>query len=95
MSDPTDFLHTDKQAEILRHVLAAADAGAFLDIHALKKRLSYGAAVTVQAVDCSLRFLERHGMLERFHAPVAGRGAYKRVHVKPTPRAYTVFRGGP
>lgn len=81
---------TPKQHEIMDLVLRAADAGELLDIAELKERLSYGPDVTKQALQCSIRFLEKHGMLARDYE--RRRGA-RRMVLQPTGLAYSTFRG--
>jgi hypothetical protein len=86
----TDMTQTDKQIEIMKLVLRAADSGFFLDIGELQVTLSYGKDVTKQALQCSIRFLERHRMLARDYEVRRGR---RRMILKPTPSAYLTYRG--
>jgi hypothetical protein len=80
---------TPKQQEIMRHVLSAADAGSFLTIRQLKERLSYGPGVSLQALQSSVRFLEKHGMIVREYQLLDSR---KQVVLKPSALSYSVFR---
>jgi Fe2+ or Zn2+ uptake regulation protein len=84
MSD--EFRHTEKQTEIMTIVLNSASAGAFCTLQELRDKLSYGKDVSKQAVLCSLKFLAKHGMLERRH-----RGP-KSMELIPTQQGYKVFR---
>jgi hypothetical protein len=93
MSDLDDFDPTDKQAEILRVLFRAVDAGEWPTIDDIKARLSYGPSVTKQAITCSLRILERRGAVELKYGE--HKGKYKhglRCWVTPTPAAYRRFR---
>lgn len=80
------FQDSPKQREIMRLILEAADRGAFITLRDLHASLTYGPEVSVQAIQCSARFLERHGMLER------ARQGRERIY-KPTMKAYTRYRG--
>ena len=83
-----EFRQTDKQTEIMGLVLAAADAGDAIEFRALKAGLSYGSEISNQALQCSVRFLERHGMVARSYR------AARRCFVAPTLLAYQTFRPG-
>jgi hypothetical protein len=79
-----EFAHTDKQAEIMRHILTAADTGVPITLEKLREDLSYRASK--QAVLCSLRFLEGHGFVEkRYHGN-------RTMDILPTKLAYSTFR---
>lgn len=58
-----DYRATQKQSEIIKLVLEAADAGESLHFADLKKRLSYSASQ--QSVQQSIRILVDHGMIEK------------------------------
>jgi hypothetical protein len=85
----SEMIQTDKQHEIMTLVLKSAEEGAFLDIDGLKDRLSYGSSVTKQALQCSIRFLEGHGVLVRDYETRRGR---RRMVLRPTPAGYTAYR---
>lgn len=85
----SEITQTDKQAEIMGLVLKAADGGEILDIDQLKERLSYGAGCTKQAIQCSIRFLEGHGMLVRGYEK---RRRCRRMILRPTAEGYAFFR---
>lgn len=76
---------TDKQIEIVRKILAAADAGEDLAFEKLWKSLSY-YPVTKQAVHQSLRRLTRAGYIETFY------GKNRTMTFRPTFNAYKHFR---
>lgn len=78
---------TDKQVEIVDHVLKAADAGAFIDFETLYRSLSYKCSR--QALLCSLNILEEAGL-------VAKQYRYRATMLlKPTLLAYQVYRPSP
>ncbi|MCP1540072.1 hypothetical protein [Methylorubrum extorquens] len=85
---PETFAGTDKQHEIMGLVLAAADAGSDIAFHDLKASLSYGPAVTPQALQFSIRYLEQHGFLSRKY------GEKRKLYIAPTLKAYREFRPG-
>jgi hypothetical protein len=80
------FAGTDKQNEIMGKVLAAADAGTDIEFWELKNALSYGSDVTKQALQCSIRYLARHGLVARKY------GHRRKLFLAPTMLAYQVFR---
>ena len=80
------FQDSPKQRELMGLVLAAAGAGAFVTQQELHARVSYGPEVSIQAIQCSMRFLERHGMVDR------RRQGRERIYV-PTVAAYHRYRG--
>lgn len=79
------FQDTPKQREIMQIVLSAADAGGFIGLRELHAALSYGAMVSNQAVQCSMRFLIKNGLVTRY----SEKG---RTYYKPTPYAYRRYR---
>lgn len=84
-----EFAHTEKQSEYMRHILEAADAGAFLTFRELHEKLSFGKSITLGAVKISVRHLVRWGLIEK---------EYGRNHtavLKPTEKAYGLFRRSP
>lgn len=81
--------NTPKQLEIMKLVMSAADAGSFITMEKLREDLSYGATCSKQAVLCSLRILEKAGLLAKEY-----RGA-KPMILKPTPLAYTLLKPRP
>lgn len=86
-----EFSQTEKQMEIINLVLAAADAGEPMTYSLLQARLSYGAGITNQSVQCSVKFLERHGLLIRQKSI----GDSRITLIKPTTLTYTMFRPKP
>ena len=88
------FDPTEKQAEILRVIFAYFDAGKAPTYQQIKDSLSYGPAVSMNAIRCSLRILAREGAIVLVygddHLPehVYGMKGY----AKPTPAAYRRFR---
>lgn len=62
---------TERQADILRLVLAGDADGQTIDIDQLIEAL--GLATTKQAIQCSIRFMERKGMLVRSYGVRRGR----------------------
>lgn len=90
----TDFQSTTKQIEILRLVLEATDNSNIIALIDLHKRLSYGPAVSKQAILCSIRILEEHGLVQRVygakHSPVHTRG--QRQYIRPTMKTYQLLR---
>lgn len=79
-----EFAHTDKQVEIMRLILAAADLGAFITLTKLREELSYKPSK--QAVLCSLRNLESYEFLTKtYHGNVT-------MEIVPTAKAYATFR---
>lgn len=85
----SDASLTDKQMAIMNAIFRGNDDGSFLDIDQLMVKVGHTAKK--QSMQCSLKFLERHGLVER--ELVKRRSARRRV-VKPTPKAYLVLRGG-
>jgi Fe2+ or Zn2+ uptake regulation protein len=81
------FAKTPKQVEILELVLAAADTGTFITAKELKSRLSYGPAVHVSAIYCSIDFLVKHGLV------IKRRGRFNAIVLQPTLLAYQLIRG--
>ncbi|SER26290.1 hypothetical protein SAMN05216548_11418 [Faunimonas pinastri] len=80
-----EFNRTPKQEEIMTLVLTAAHAGEHLSLAELKEKLSYGAEVTKQAVQCSIRFLVKWNMVEKEYRS-------GKLFIKPTLLAYKHFR---
>lgn len=81
------FQKTAKQREFMDHVFAAVARGGFISLQEMHAALSYGPSVSNQAVQCTARFLESHGVLVRSREK-------GRVYYKPTLLAYQLFRGG-
>lgn len=80
------FAGTPKQLEIMDIVLKTADQGRYVEFHELRSRLSYGAEVTKQAIQCSIRFLEKHGYLSREY------DKSRKLYLKPTLLSYQILR---
>lgn len=74
-----------KQLEIMEKIIDAHDRGSEISMLKLKEKLSYGPAVSRQAVVCSLKILEGHGLLVR-----TIRGKF--LYVSPTDKAISMFR---
>ena len=92
----SDFSPTDKQAEIIRLVFKAADAGYALPWQDLKAQLSYGPKVTPAAISCSLKFLKLRGMIDIVYGPKHGEFIPgMKAYIKPTVAAYRRFRPYP
>lgn len=85
------FAQTEKQTEIMNLILKAADAGKHLSAHELHAQLSYRDKCTVNAVMCSLQFLEKHGLITKRKR---GDGT-RRSDLLPTKLAYVYFRPAP
>lgn len=83
----TEFVNTAKQQEIMRLVLGAADNGYFIGLTEIHDRVSYGKSVGSPAIQCSMRFLIKHDLVERIRI-----GRFS--HFKPTSRAYRRYRAG-
>ena len=83
-------LFTEKQLKIMDAIFKGNDEGGFLDLEQLRDRLDY--APKKQALQCSLKFLERHGLVER--ELVTRRNRLRRL-VKPTPLAFQTLRSVP
>jgi hypothetical protein len=80
-----EFAQNDKQTEIMKLVMdTARDTGDFIELHELKGKLSYGPDVSKQAILCSLKFLEKHGLIAREHRK-------RKLYIKPTLEAFKVF----
>jgi hypothetical protein len=92
-----NFSGTEKQYEILTKVLAAADLGAPISLIDLWRSLSWGATVTKQAVLCSIRILEHHGMVERRYGRKLQRQHRQGMpqYVLPTLKCYQLLRKQP
>lgn len=89
----SEFAVTDKQIEILQKVMSYAKTGKPIPFKVLWTSLSYGPYVTKQAIQCSIRFLESHGMVERVYGDHYGE--FERglpVFIKPTPDCYLRFQ---
>lgn len=91
MSGAGDFSQTEKQMEIIDIVMRAADAGEVMTYQRLQARLSYGRSICIQSVHCSVKFLEKHGVLVRVKSPEDSR----KTLIKPTTLAYEMFRPTP
>lgn len=61
----TEFRQSLKQTEIMGLVVTANADGVPISLPQLQAKLSYGASVKRQAILCSIKILERHGMLTR------------------------------
>lgn len=81
---------TQKQWAIMNTVFKGADDGGFLTIDELRDRLTHKPSK--QAIQCSIRFLEGHGFLERDYDTRAKR---RRMVIKPTIYAFRVLRPEP
>jgi hypothetical protein len=82
-----EFAHTEKQSEIMRHILCAADEGAYITLKQLREKLSYKSSK--QSVLCSLMVLENRGFLTKaYHGHLS-------MELKPTAFAYATFRSVP
>jgi hypothetical protein len=79
-----EFRFKPKQTAIMHTILQAADAGDFLTLSELKAIVPWGPTVTLPAILCSVRFLIKHGFLEK--------GDYKGAKIVPTALAYSTFR---
>lgn len=86
MSEPT-IRKTQKQHEMMEIILSAADKGEFLSCRSLYRRVSYKDAASYQAILCSIKYLERAGMIRPEKS-----GRVKLL--KPTSEAYAHFRSG-
>lgn len=64
---PLTFRCTDKQMEVMRHVLAAADRGEFLYLKSLNRLISWGPVRTI-SLSMIVRHLEAHGFLKRLYS---------------------------
>lgn len=91
MTNIDKFAQTEKQVEIMRHILKAADAGGYLCANELYELLSYRDSCSVNAVLGSLKFLERYGFIQRRKR---GDGT-RRSDLIPTKFAYIYFRPAP
>lgn len=83
---PETFTGTDKQHEIMGLVFAAADGGRDIEFWELKDSLSYGAGITKQALQFSIRYLEQHGMVARKYGP------RRKLFIAPTLLSYQMLR---
>ena len=82
-----EFAQTDKQLEIMKLILGAADLGAYITLTQLREKLSYKPSK--QAVLCSLRHLAGHGFLtKKYHG-------CRTMDIMPTVLAYSTFRSMP
>lgn len=79
---------TRRQKEIIDLILTGDGSGGWIDIDELI--LKIGDPGSKQATQCSIRILETRGYVEREYGTRRGR---KRMVLKPTPSAYTTFRG--
>lgn len=80
-------LMTGKQWAIMLAVFKGADDGGFLTIDQLMVKLPHKP--TKQAIQCSIRFLEKHQLLERFYDR---RDGQRRMIIRPTVYAFKVLR---
>jgi repressor of nif and glnA expression len=83
----SEFAQTEKQTEIMKLILEAADYGAFINMTQLRERLTYKASK--QAFLCSVKILENYGFLVKEY-----KGS-RPMELKPTPLAYATFRTSP
>lgn len=88
MSHAKTFYLTAKQQEILDAVMTLTGRGEFPDMDELLGAVSYECSK--QAMQCSVRYLEQHGMLER-RDPELRRGRRRRV-IAPTRLCYQLMR---
>lgn len=58
-----DYRATQKQSEIMQHILEAADAGTPLHFAELRAKLSYKASQ--QSIQQSIRILVDHGLIDK------------------------------
>lgn len=79
------YKDTPKQREIMNLVLDAVAKGAFISQSELKASLSYGADVSNAAINCSMKILAKHGMIERVMEGT-------RARYRPTRLAYLKYR---
>lgn len=107
---PTIFRCTGKQQEVMRHILKAADEGRFLYLGELNQMISWGPVRKI-SLSSVIRHLEAHGFLKRLYARGAETDVKKmiegtgdgdqakvrgmRMHIVPTPFAYSYFRPKP
>ena len=82
---------TMKQLAIMDVVFAGSKDGGFVDIYELMERTEHKA--TLQAMQCSLKFLIKHGLIER-HKAKAPKDLRKRLY-GPTPLAFEYLRAKP
>ena len=80
---------SDKQREIMRHLLSAAAVAGELSFEDLRGKLSWSAKPV--SIGSSLRYLEQHGFLVRETRAVPGRQG-RLTFLKPTAAAYVAFR---
>ena len=85
---PLGFRQTDKQTELMGHILARNPDGSWLDTDQLMEKISYGP-ISKQALLCSLEFLVEHEMIEKAWEI---RRLRRRMVLKPTAAAYVAFR---
>jgi hypothetical protein len=83
-------LLTDKQIAVMDEVFKGDETGAFIDIETLMKRLGHTASK--QAMQCSIRFLESHGLVTRSYEL---RRCRRRMVIAPTMEAFNLLRGKP
>lgn len=83
-----DVRLTEKQIEIIGLVMRGNDDDDFLDMDELMGRLTYECSK--QAVQCSIRILEKHGVVERKGR--AKRRGQSRVIIAPTLKAFELMR---
>lgn len=107
---PTIFRCSAKQQEVMRHILAAADEGRFLYLGELNDKISWGPIRKI-SLSTIVRHLEAHGFVKRLYARgpetdvakmIEGSGVGDqakvrgmRMHIVPTPFAYSYFRPKP
>ena len=79
---------TDRQMEIMRYVIDTGTArGSWLDIDELMQLLA--EVNSKQSVQCSIRYLEQHGLLKREYAY---RRARRRMILVPTAAGFAGYR---
>lgn len=79
---------SERQLAIMNLVFLGAPAGGFIDIGNMMERLEFKA--TKQALQCSIRILEKHGLVERSYGT---RGGRRRMLIGPTTLAFEFLRG--
>jgi hypothetical protein len=83
-----EFANSRKQREIMRLICEATSTGVEITTNDLCAGVSYGP-VSKQAITCSLRALERHGMI------ATTRHGNRSATIAPTTKGFTVFMATP
>lgn len=90
MSAIGQFANSEKQQEIMKHIVEAASRGEVMTVDDLRAKLSYAGTCTRQAVLCSLKFLEKHGYILKQRT-----GSNKPMLIKPTTLGFATFKPTP